>query len=143
MEMFEEEPDTKTLATTMEGKIFGLPKFQGKWPSTNTVMFINKNWLEAVGKEVPTTFTELKDVLMAFKEQDASGNGDPDDEIPMDFKRGRKQRLVQQRLFHDKPGRLPWDQLTNWGTDPTLRKTDRLNAMQLTTVISCSWEIRN
>ena len=81
MEMFEEEPDTKTLATTMEGKIFGLPKFQGKWPSTNTVMFINKNWLEAVGKEVPTTFTELKDVLMAFKEQDANGNGDPDDEI--------------------------------------------------------------
>lgn len=67
--MFEEEPDTKVLATTMEGKIFGTPKFQGKWPSTNTVMFINQNWLDNLGLEMPTTYTEFKDVLLAFKER--------------------------------------------------------------------------
>ena len=83
--MFEEEPDTKVLATTMEGKIFGTPKFQGKWPSTNTVMFINQNWLDNLGLEMPTTYTEFKDVLLAFKEQDANGNGDPNDEIPLDY----------------------------------------------------------
>lgn len=85
MEMFEEEPDTRTLVTTMEGEIYGLPKFQGKWPSTNTVVFINQTWLDNLGLEMPTTFSELKDVLIAFKEQDANGNGDPNDEIPLDF----------------------------------------------------------
>lgn len=117
MEMFEEEPDTKTLATTMEGKIFGLPKFQGKWPSTNTVMFINKNWLEAVGKEVPTTFTELKDVLMAFKEQDANGNGDPGDEIPMDFNAGANNGWFNSAYSMTNLVGSLGIQLTNWGTD--------------------------
>lgn len=83
--MFEEEPDTKALATTMEGEIFAAPKFQGKWPDTNTVMFINKQWLDNLGLEMPTTFSEMKEVLMAFKEQDANGNGDPSDEVPLDF----------------------------------------------------------
>ena len=54
--MFEEEPDTKVLAETMEGNIYGLPKFQGKWPGTNTVMFINQVWLDNLGLEAPTTF---------------------------------------------------------------------------------------
>jgi len=35
--------------------------------------------------DVPTTWDELFAVLVAFKERDANGNGDPDDEIPMDF----------------------------------------------------------
>lgn len=83
--MFEEEPDTRALATTLEGEIYGTPKFQGKWPDTNTVMFINKQWLDNLGLEMPTTFTELKEVLTAFKEQDANGNGDPSDEVPLDF----------------------------------------------------------
>ncbi len=43
---------------------------------------INTKWLERVGKEIPETLDELYDVLTAFKEQDANGNGDPDDEIP-------------------------------------------------------------
>ena len=40
--MFEEEPDTLALAKTLEGDIYGLPKFQGKWPDTNGVLFINQ-----------------------------------------------------------------------------------------------------
>ena len=83
--MFEEEPDTKALATTLEGEIYGTPKFQGKWPDTNTVMFINQQWLDNLGLEMPTTFSELKEVLIAFKEQDANGNGDANDEVPLDF----------------------------------------------------------
>ena len=66
MQMFEEEPDTRILATTKEGKIFAAPKFQGKWPATNTVMFINKKWLDNLGLEMPETFTELEEVLKAF-----------------------------------------------------------------------------
>ncbi len=44
---------------------------------------INAEWLKTVGKEMPTTLDELYDVLKAFKEQDANGNGDPNDELPI------------------------------------------------------------
>lgn len=47
--------------------------------------FINTVWLENLGLEVPTTLDEYVDVLRAFKEQDANGNGDSDDEIPLSF----------------------------------------------------------
>ena len=48
-------------------------------------MFINQQWLDNLGLEMPTTFSELKEVLIAFKEQDANGNGDANDEVPLDF----------------------------------------------------------
>lgn len=83
--MFKEVPETKALATSLEGKIYGTPKYQGKWPSTTTVMFINKNWLDNLGLQVPKTFSELKTVLEAFRDEDANGNGDPSDEVPLDF----------------------------------------------------------
>lgn len=85
MEMFETEPDTMTLVKNLDGNIYCTPKFQGKWPSTNTVLFINQTWLDNLGLEMPTTFTEFKEVLTAFKEQDANGNGDANDEIPLDY----------------------------------------------------------
>ena len=83
--MFTEEPDTLAMARTLEGQIYGLPKFQGKWPATNTVMFVNKVWLDKVGMEAPDTLTELKNVLIAFRDNDCNGNGDATDEVPMDF----------------------------------------------------------
>lgn len=43
---------------------------------------IRKDWLDRLGLEVPTTVDEMYNVLKAFKEQDANGNGDPNDEIP-------------------------------------------------------------
>ncbi len=41
---------------------------------------IRKDWLDAVGKEVPTTIDEWYDVLKAFKTQDPNGNGQQDEE---------------------------------------------------------------
>lgn len=86
--MFEEVPEAEIVCTTMEGKIFGTPKYQSVWPNTNGTMYINQVWLDNVNMEMPTTWDELKEVLIAFKEQDANGNGDPNDEIPMDFNGG-------------------------------------------------------
>lgn len=116
--MFEEEPDTKVLATTKEGKIFGTPKFQGKWPSTNTVMFINQTWLDNLGLEIPTTYTEFKEVLTAFKEQDANGNGDASDEIPLDYNAygGNNAWFNSAYSLTNLLGSLGI-QLTNWGLD--------------------------
>ena len=116
--MFTEEPDTKVLATTLEGKIYGVPKFQGKWPSTNTVMFINQTWLDNLGLEVPTTYTEFKEVLTAFKEQDANGNGDPNDEIPLDYNAygGNNAWFNSAYSLTNLIGSMGI-QLTDWGTD--------------------------
>lgn len=86
--MFEAKPETKKIAEQPDGKIFGLPKYQRYWPSTATRMYINQQWLDNLGLSMPTTWDELYDVLLAFKEKDANGNGDPNDEIPMDWPGG-------------------------------------------------------
>ena len=110
--MFTEEPDTLALAKTLEGEIYGLPKFQGKWPDCNGVLFINKVWLDNLGLEVPTTLSELKTVLEAFKAQDANGNGNADDEVPMDFNGWFGGAYSLTNLIGS------WGiQLVNWGTD--------------------------
>jgi putative aldouronate transport system substrate-binding protein len=116
--MFTEEPDTKVLATTMEGKIYGIPKFQGKWPSTNTIMFINKTWLDNLGLQMPTTFTEFEKVLLAFKDQDANGNGDANDEIPLDYNayNGNNAWFNSAYSLTNLIGSMGI-QLTNWGID--------------------------
>lgn len=83
-EMFTNVPDTKTLATSGDGKIYSIPKMQTVWPKTNTVLFINKKWLDNLGLEMPTTFSEFEEVMKAFKEKDPNGNGQAD-EIPLDY----------------------------------------------------------
>lgn len=45
--------------------------------------WLNKKWMDNLGLEEPRNLEELNIALKAFKEQDANGNGDPNDEIPM------------------------------------------------------------
>jgi putative aldouronate transport system substrate-binding protein len=79
-----EREDIRRMLTLPDGKIYSLfsaiEEEHYNWVDSQ---FINHTWLERVGKSVPTTVEELRDVLMAFKTQDANGNGDPNDEIPM------------------------------------------------------------
>jgi putative aldouronate transport system substrate-binding protein len=83
--MFEEKSELKVISTQLNGEIYGLPKYQRYWPDTGTRQFINQQWLDNLGLKQPTNWDELYEVLKAFKEEDANGNGDPNDEIPMDF----------------------------------------------------------
>ncbi|MDF2789871.1 MAG: extracellular solute-binding protein [Neobacillus sp.] len=83
--MFDAKPETEGIAKQLDGNIYGLPKYQRFWPGTATRQFINHQWLENLGLEVPTNWDELYVVLKAFKDEDANGNGDKNDEIPMDF----------------------------------------------------------
>ena len=79
----EEYPDYASSLKAEDGSIYALNKLNdGGNVGRFTQIFMNKAWLENVGKEVPVTLDELYDVLVAFKEQDANGNGDPNDEIP-------------------------------------------------------------
>ena len=42
--------------------------------------------LDHLGLDMPTTTDEFVEVLRAFKDNDANGNGNPNDEIPLAFK---------------------------------------------------------
>ena len=50
--------------------------------STQSIVYINKTWLDNLGLKAPTTIAELHDVLVAFRDNDCNGNG-KNDEIPM------------------------------------------------------------
>jgi putative aldouronate transport system substrate-binding protein len=45
-------------------------------------MWMNVKWLERLKLKVPTTTDEFYDVLKAFRDKDANGNGDAKDEVP-------------------------------------------------------------
>lgn len=50
----------------------------------DTQYWINKSWLDKLGLEVPETTEELREVLIAFRDNDPNGNGQKD-EIPFTF----------------------------------------------------------
>lgn len=80
--IFEADPGLKTYATSTDGHIYGLPQRKINRMKIRYQMFINQTWLDNLGLEMPDTWKEFEDVLTAFKEKDANGNGDSDDEIP-------------------------------------------------------------
>jgi putative aldouronate transport system substrate-binding protein len=82
--MFAEDPKLRFFVTQLDGKIYSLPAYFYRDVPVVGPMFINKAWLDRAGKQVPTTWAELKDVLIAFRDQDVNGNGDRNDEIPLD-----------------------------------------------------------
>ena len=82
-EYYDAHPEFYQDTTTPDGNIYS---FQSANPAYHVSMpyklWINTQWLNNVGMDMPTTTEEFYEVLKAFKEQDANGNGDPDDEVP-------------------------------------------------------------
>lgn len=74
-------PGVREEMTAPDGHIYTIPYVCGD-TTVGYSPWINDEWLENVGMEMPTTTDEFADVLRAFKNQDANGNGDPTDEIP-------------------------------------------------------------
>ena len=81
-----ENPYIKAISTAPDGNVYALPYCE---IGTNDIMInwgdIRVDWLKNLGLEMPTTLEEFHDVLVAFKEQDANGNGDPNDEVPLAY----------------------------------------------------------
>lgn len=82
--------------TMPDGGIYSMPWVMTDLVQANLRYYINQNWLDNLGLEVPTTVDELSDVLAAFKEEDANGNGDPDDEYGIYYAPGSITYLEQQ-----------------------------------------------
>ena len=81
--LFEEYPSYRTMMTNTDGNIYGFSQLTTINQNAPARGFIDERWLANVDMAVPRTVDELYDVLVAFKEQDANGNGIDDDETPM------------------------------------------------------------
>ena len=79
---FERVPQAKAIAQQNDGSIVSIPGDAGEdWNGSMAHLFINRTWLDRLGLQPPTTWDELRDVLVAFRDQDPNGNGQAD-EIP-------------------------------------------------------------
>lgn len=67
--------------TTPDGHIYSIP-YALEAPYVPFNPFVNTKWLKNVGLKMPTTTEEFRTMLKAFKEKDANGNGNPNDEVP-------------------------------------------------------------
>lgn len=65
-----------------DGHYYTTAGFETETGLANVIMWINQTWLDRLGLEMPTTQEEFYEVLKAFKENDADGDGDPNNEIP-------------------------------------------------------------
>ncbi len=78
----EKAPELKAIATDRDGKIYSLPKLLPLRPEVcGNILYINKDWLDNLGLEMPKTVDELTTVLKAFVTEDADGDGDPNNEF--------------------------------------------------------------
>ncbi|MBR4767417.1 MAG: extracellular solute-binding protein [Lachnospiraceae bacterium] len=84
----EKDPECAEYASekvkdTKNGEIYGMPRIMPiATDSVHNLMHINKNWLDQLGMDIPTTLEDLEKVLEAFKATDLNGNKQHD-EIPM------------------------------------------------------------
>jgi putative aldouronate transport system substrate-binding protein len=71
--------------TTAEGNIYGLPQYSAALSNeTKFKLWINIEWLKNLGmtREDIVTANDFLEVMRRFKNEDANGNGDKNDEIP-------------------------------------------------------------
>lgn len=85
-----ENPEYAAAMTATDGEIWGFPRIEEMYGlvCNQGILSINQEWLDNLGLEVPTTLDEFKQALIAFRDNDCNGNGDPNDEIPFMFRIG-------------------------------------------------------
>lgn len=78
------ENDLWSYITAPDGHIYELPAIDvDANREAGFHVWINKRWMDTLGLAEPQNLDELYDVLKAFKEKDANGNGDPNDEVAL------------------------------------------------------------
>ena len=82
-QVFDQQEALPGAYTALDGNIYTLPDINECYHCFYSMRaWINQQWLTNLGLEYPNTVDEFVNVLRAFKEQAANGNGDPNDEIP-------------------------------------------------------------
>lgn len=79
--LMEQYPEIRSTITAPDGGIYALPLVNVSDFSryNNYKLYMNKEWLDAVGMPIPTTTEEYYQTLKAFVEKDANGNGEADE----------------------------------------------------------------
>lgn len=99
--IFDEYPEYYAACVDEEGHIYALPQLSLN-PACGNIgdpTYFRKDWCENLGLEVPETLDDLYNVLKAFKEQDADGDGDPNNEIPFLYRQSNGLEMVMLRSF--------------------------------------------
>lgn len=92
-----DEIDGWQYLTSPDGHIYSIPEISAR--GEINLFWFNKKWLDNLSLEEPKSMDDLYEVLKAFKEQDANGNGDPDDEIPFSLTQGDYLGLLKYSGF--------------------------------------------
>ncbi len=87
MATYDQVDGWENFLTYPDGNIYGMAGFIWKDinESVQSLPYINQAWLDKLGLPMPTTLDELYDTLVAFRDNDMDGNGDPTNEIPLNF----------------------------------------------------------
>lgn len=80
-----ENEQYKKELTAPDGHIYSLPTIDEGYAQTKPALFINKNWLDQLGLEVPKTTEEFYETLKKFKENELSPLG-KDKQVGLTFK---------------------------------------------------------
>jgi putative aldouronate transport system substrate-binding protein len=78
----QEVPDMARSMRMPDGNIYTVPSRSASSETAINLNWVNTRWLRNVGLGVPTSLDEIEAMLVAFKNLDANGNGNPNDEIP-------------------------------------------------------------
>lgn len=70
-----EIPEELWLPFTVDGKIYGIPTWS---PVESQSFMVRKDWLDNLGLPVPTSYEELKEVAIAFTNDDPNQNNQKD-----------------------------------------------------------------
>ncbi|QNK58224.1 ABC transporter substrate-binding protein [Paenibacillus sp. PAMC21692] len=82
-DVLQKHPAVKGRITATDGNIYSLPTWNDCFHcGFAQKMWINQEWLDNLGLQMPTTTDEFYQVMKAFKEKDPNGNGKAD-EIPL------------------------------------------------------------
>jgi len=76
------DPNYEYAARSVDGQVYTLPSYASNYNPNS--FYVNTTWMENCGIEtLPTNLDEFKEMLIKFRDMDANGNGDPNDEIPL------------------------------------------------------------
>ena len=98
----EQQYITEKGTNTIDGKSFyAMPSYGMEViDCMQSMMYINKTWLDKVGMKAPTTIAELDAVCQAFATQDPNGNGKAD-ELPMLAQDGVRNWIMNAFVEYD------------------------------------------
>ena len=83
----EKYPDLLAVSQTSDGKLYATGALANPFTADATYRtFLNKKYIDNLKIEIPKTIDEYTAMLKRFRDEDADGDGDKTNEVPLDYK---------------------------------------------------------